>query len=320
MLPRQKRFLPGQRAGVMMLALLVGLLAGWRLSLTIGAQQELQILRKTSLELEKQVPFYADEHRKKGNRWYASGYARNRSAQTIGKIPPLPRPTSDFDPNRADSAAWVSLGVYPRKVRGILAFRKSIGGFHNVEDLQRCRSLSPRIAQAIAGVWKGRSQQSPPTNRTDTQQKEPKNLALSRDGLGIRSIEVNTADTGDWKKLAGIGSGFARKIIRYRERLGGFVRREQLLEIPGIDSSMFQTIAPLLMVDTSLVQRIPLNRVGAHQLRFHPYFNGNLASALVNFRDKHGGRFASPADLKRCMLVSEDVFQRIAPYISFETP
>ena len=320
MLPIQKRFLPGQRAGVMMLALVVGLLAGWRLSLTVGAQQELQVLQKTAVELEKQVPPSLDVRRNKGNRWSSYHFARNRTEHTFGKIPKIPRPASDFDPNRADSAAWVSLGVYPRKVRGILAFRKSIGGFHNLEDLQRCRSLPPRIAQAVAGVWKGSALAKPSGGPFPFPKKEPTRSISTRDAMGLSTLEVNSADTGDWKKLAGIGSGFAHKIIRYRDRLGGFVRPDQILEVPGIDSSVYKAIAPFLVVDTSLVQRIPLNRVGAYQLRFHPYFKGNLASALVNFRDKHGGRFANRSELKRCMLVNEDVFQKIAPYISLDAP
>src|SRR5437660_80245 len=39
-------------------------------------------------------------------------------------------------------------------------------------------------------------------------------------------IELNTADSAKLTELKGIGPSFARRIVNYRNRLGGFIRKE----------------------------------------------------------------------------------------------
>jgi len=119
------------------------------------------------------------------------------------------------------------------------------------------------------------------------------------------------------KSLKGIGSFYALKILRYKQKLGGFIKKEQLLEIPEIDSALFQSVKNNILLDSTLIDKIPINKVSSFKLSGHPYFSKNLALALVNYRDRNG-KYTTKNDLKKCLLVNDKVFNKIVPYLSFE--
>src|SRR3569833_3197280 len=52
-------------------------------------------------------------------------------------------------------------------------------------------------------------------------------------------IELNSADSAKLTELKGIGPSFARRIINYRNRLGGFINKEQLKEVYGMDDDRY---------------------------------------------------------------------------------
>ena len=47
-------------------------------------------------------------------------------------------------------------------------------------------------------------------------------------------VEINTADSAELMRLNGIGASFSRRIVKYRNLLGGFISKEQLLEVYGM--------------------------------------------------------------------------------------
>ena len=75
----------------------------------------------------------------------------------------------------------------------------------------------------------------------------------------IIMLDINTADTLGLMNLPEIGPYFARKIIEYREKLGGFIKEEQLLEIYGFDSIRYEIILPYIIVDSLAVSRLNVN-------------------------------------------------------------
>lgn len=95
-------------------------------------------------------------------------------------------------------------------------------------------------------------------------------------------LNLNHADTTELKKVPGVGSGIARSIVNYRQRLGGFYRIEQLQEI-HLD---YRQLQAWFTVTPSEIRRINLNRVGIERLRNHPYINFYQAKALVEYRKR----------------------------------
>ena len=130
-------------------------------------------------------------------------------------------------------------------------------------------------------------------------------------------IDLNTADTLDLQELRGIGPSYARKIVRYRERLGGFVQVEQLREVWGIDSLLLEKIKPSVYVKNTSLRKIPLNEVDLRTLKQHPYLDYYQAKEIYLHRQKYGA-FSSLEDLLKVNLMDSGTFQRLLPYVYLE--
>ncbi len=129
-------------------------------------------------------------------------------------------------------------------------------------------------------------------------------------------VELNSADSTTLQLLHGIGPAFARRIVRYRNRLGGFVSSRQLLEVYGFTPALLDHIAPYISVDTSNVRRMPVNSIGLKSLIKHPYVDYYFARDIVNLRTK-GTVFNGPEDLLSVPSVSDTLLERLLPYLDF---
>ncbi|MBR1799535.1 MAG: helix-hairpin-helix domain-containing protein [Bacteroidales bacterium] len=129
-------------------------------------------------------------------------------------------------------------------------------------------------------------------------------------------VELNSADTTTLQLLRGIGPTFARRIVAYRNRLGGFYHKGQLLEVYGMDSVRLQTIAPFIDIDTTSVQRLKINSLGLKELLRHPYFGYYQVADIVRLR-QHGITLGSIDDLRSVPSVADSDAQRLAPYLDF---
>ena len=128
-------------------------------------------------------------------------------------------------------------------------------------------------------------------------------------------VEINAADTINLQALKGIGSGFANRIVGYRQLLGGYNSKDQLLEVYGMDSLRYLGFEAHISIDTSLLVKIPINGCTVKDLLRHPYIDYSLASTLVRERNKNG-LFRDLEDLRRRLKIPEPIFLRLTPYLS----
>ena len=132
-------------------------------------------------------------------------------------------------------------------------------------------------------------------------------------------VELNSADTTRLKQLRGIGSGYAKMIVSYREKLGGFYKAEQLLEVYKFSDETYQKIKHQLQVDTTLIRKIKVNTATVKELKAHPYISYYQALSIVENRELQVEmRYNCLYD----MVVDEDLKEKdilkVAPYFSFE--
>jgi competence ComEA-like helix-hairpin-helix protein len=130
-------------------------------------------------------------------------------------------------------------------------------------------------------------------------------------------IELNTADSAKLTELTGIGPSFARRIISYRDRLGGFIRKEQLKEVFGLDSEKYAGMKAQVSVNASQIKKIPINTVTFEQLGRFPYLSYKQMNAIIQFREQHG-EYESLSDLKNIAIMDDATLEKIKPYITFK--
>jgi DNA uptake protein ComE-like DNA-binding protein len=129
-----------------------------------------------------------------------------------------------------------------------------------------------------------------------------------------KKVELNSCDSASLDSVFYMSSHLAGRIINYRNRIGGFFELAQIQLIYGIDSTVYAKIANHLSLDTTNIKRIDLNSVSLERLALHPYIGYKLAKVMVNYRMQHGA-FKSKSDLKKIILINEEIFRKIERYI-----
>lgn len=129
------------------------------------------------------------------------------------------------------------------------------------------------------------------------------------------TISLNSTDTTEWKKIPGIGSSYSSRIVKYRTLLGGFVCKDQLQEVYGIDSEMYARISPFIAEDTNW-SKIKINKLEFKELLRHPYLNYNQVKVIMNLRDKKGN-ITSINELSMFDEFTKDDISRLQPYLEF---
>jgi competence ComEA-like helix-hairpin-helix protein len=218
----------------------------------------------------------------------------------------VPRP---FNPNDADSSLLSKIGLSSKQVSHILNYRKAGGKFTVKSDFKKIYSISDndyeKLQKYILLPSKIDSAEIAEEEKRNEDQEEFKRPF----------VEINSADTNELTKLYGIGPYYAKKIITYRESLGGFYDKAQLLEVFGIDSSRFYKFEKQVKVDKSLINKLDLNNSGFKEMLNHPYFEYYLVKAIFNYKDAAGG-FKSTSDLKQIDLLYDELFFKIEPYLT----
>lgn len=129
------------------------------------------------------------------------------------------------------------------------------------------------------------------------------------------TISLNKADTSEWKKVPGIGSVYAFRIVKYRDLLGGFAHVEQLLDVYGIDQELFSRIAVYIEPDGNY-RRIQVNQADFKELLRHPYLNYKQVQAIMGLRRKKGD-ITSIRELSILDEFTPEDILRLEPYLEF---
>jgi competence protein ComEA len=228
-----------------------------------------------------------------------------------------------FDPNTATREDFLALGLSERQADVMLNYRAKGGVYSKPEDLARMRCLSPSEVQRLLPfvrlepVQEGGRQY----RRKTTFVPQHLDAANTYPRTEMHDLEINTCDSAQLVRINGIGPAFAKSIIAYRKRLGGYHHTGQLAEVRVLRDKP-EVIARLrerFVVDTSVVRRININTCSPEELTAHPYLYGQwkMAKALVAYRVQHGP-FRVVADVRQCVLFTDSLFVRMQPYLKVE--
>jgi DNA uptake protein ComE-like DNA-binding protein len=221
---------------------------------------------------------------------------------------PLPTPVlSRFNPNELDSAGFVKLGLKPYIASNILKYRTKGGKFHKPEDFAKIWGITPDKFKALLPFI------DIPTEVTlvNTNSFMPK--IVKKEIV----LELNNTDTTQLQQIRGIGRGYAKRIVAYRNRLGGFCDISQLHEVWGMTPELYAQIAPHFTINVQAITKISVNRASVERLMSHPYLNFTKAKAIYDLR-RNKGKLTTIDQLKTLAEFDPSTLAKIAPYISFQ--
>ena len=190
-----------------------------------------------------------------------------------------------FDPNTVSLADLQRLGLSERQAQSIENYREKGGRFRSKADFQKMYVVSDTLFARL----------------------EPY--------IEIAKLELNAADSTALVSLRGIGPWYARKILDYRDRLGGFVAPEQLLEIEGIDAERFAGFADGITVDASRIRRLDLWHASDTVLARHPYLGPKGARSIVRYRALYDSTRWTLPNLAAERVLSQENIEKLKKYI-----
>ena len=206
----------------------------------------------------------------------------------------------------------------PFFARRICRYRAAGGRFRHARDLARIygmdtaalRRLRPYIRIAAAPGANPSFHEPRPLKKSQYAYTPYPSRKLPRG----RQLDLNAADSAELLRVPGVGPYFARRIVRYRQRLGGFVSPEQLREIPNLPDS----VQTWFRVTAEKAQRpLRLNTATFRELLRHPYLNYEQVKAIVNYRERQGA-LQTLQELSLSEAFSAADLERLTPYVSFE--
>ena len=211
-----------------------------------------------------------------------------------------------FDPNTADSTQLLRLGLQPWQV----------SAYTRPEDFARLYGLTRRQYQEL----KPYIRLSPDYQQTTPNQLYAYEPIEERDTIRypikiqpVERVSLNKSDTLQLRKVPGIGSHFAAKIVEYRKRLGGFYSINQLLEIEDFPET---AVHYFIIPDDEQTRKLNINQLSLNELKRHPYINFYQAKAITDYRRLHGP-IRSLSDLSLSRDFPQEAIDRLLPYVEY---
>ena len=224
-----------------------------------------------------------------------------------------PPETFPFDPNTADSTQLLRLGLTPWQVRNIYKYRARGGIYRSKEDFAQLYGLTVKDYRRLEPYIRISSDYQPASSLVGKGEK------LQYDTLQrpvkideTQHVVLNTADTTALMRVPGIGSYYAKEIIRHGKWLGGYVSVDQLDEIDGFP----QGAKKYFVIAQPSPRRLNVNKLSLNELKRHPYINYYQAKTIVDYRRLHGP-LKSLDDLRLSRDFPPEVISRLKPYVEF---
>ena len=216
-----------------------------------------------------------------------------------------------FNPNTATGEEWKRLGLRDKTIQTIVKYRSKGGKFYKPTDLQRIYGLHTDEYERLLPYVQIES----PAKTFATSTTVSTESKTERKEYTEVIVDINNADTATWKQLKGIGSAYAKRIVNFRTKLGGFVSIEQVGETYGLPDSVFQKVKQQLRFSNSTINQIDVNNSTVDELKAHPYIGFSVANAIVQYRNQHG-QFSTINDLQKIAAIDESLYRKISPYLT----
>ena len=285
-------------------------------------QKELNQLASQLKDHRTAEPGYASRYPKRGYKKFERGSTRYPTVAQVRLAP--------FDPNALTAEDWEARGV-PHFVAGrLVKYREAAGGFKAKTQVQKMYGLTDSVYQRLAPFMQlpetapkrdyaankpGPDGKLPPFATTDgTPGKFP------RKPRHLQPFDLNTADTTQLMQIRGIGAGRAKWVVRYRNQLGGYLRKDQLDEVFVLKDApdLRDSLKKYTFVGPGFAPKlVNVNTASFDEMYLQPYIGKPRARLIVAYRQQHG-RFKTLEDLKQIPVLKLADWEKMRPYLRCE--
>jgi len=231
-----------------------------------------------------------------------------RTIEVASKMPKV----FPFNPNFLTDFKGYALGMSTEEIDRLLAFRKENKWINSVKDFKKVTKVSDSLLNKISPYFKF------PDWVTNSKSKNKYVKREFKEKTFKQKIDLNLATQGQLEELNGIGKTFSKRIIDYRNKLGGFTNDIQLYEVYGLDFQATNSILKEFTVKTpKKIIKMALNSISASDIATVPSISFDIAKRIWEYRILNEG-IKSFSELDNIEGLTKRKLQGIQLYLKLE--
>lgn len=274
--------------------------------LDFSPRYDLQSLGKAPKVLQVKANWSKPQNRGNFKPNYPQGFAEKAAKTAV---------FSNFDPNGVSLQSLLDMGLPPRSAHIWVKYLSKGGHFKKPEDVLKIYGLPQKWYQTALPYMHIAASPNEQVEK-GVENHFPKKEWTKPAAKTCTPIDINMADTASWQNLRGIGKVLASRIVKFRDKLGGFYAIEQVKETYGLADSVYQKILPCLQLSSSPLKPLLINQASFNELASHPYLGYKAARAILNWKDQHGS-FGKMEDLEAIVALDRQQLTKLRPYLQF---
>ena len=216
-----------------------------------------------------------------------------------------------FNPNFITDFKGYSLGMTIEEIDRLHEYRKRNKFVNSAEEFQEVTKVSDSLLNVISKDFK-----FPEWTQNAKPNTHKSNSIESVNVNKITLKDLNTVTAQDLQKISGIGEKLSARIIKFRDRLGGFLIDEQLYDVYGLEKDVVKrTLKEFRVISKPKIVKINVNIATASELSKLIYLQKHVSESIVNYRNLNGS-INSLNELSKIENFPIERIDRIALYLS----
>lgn len=222
-----------------------------------------------------------------------------------------------FNPNYMTDFKAYTLGLSPQEFDRLKDFRTKNQWVNSVADFKRVTKVSDVVLAEISPLFKFPEWVNQPKSRSNGFKQDGRHKGFTELPFN-KKTDLNLATLSQLEKVSGIGKALSKRIIDYREKLGGFSDDVQLYGVWGLHQDVVKRTLHVFTVKTpKTVRPINLHKASASDIATIPGVSFDLAKEIWEFVVLRG-RIESVSELEKIEGLSEAKLKLIQLYLSIE--